>query len=203
MPSCEYDFFDDNDIIVYINKYYLEYINIYNNIYAGAYKADLFRLLYAYDNGGIYFDCKQILFVKESYLFNHDFIFVEDIENNGIYNAFFIINKGNKILYDIIINCINNLGKTLYLDNPLCISGPQLWNKYIRKEECILKNELYEPNTHYEMRNRFLNSYIKEKNNGNILIKNSYYGYYDENNYLLTLHYSNLWKLKKVYFNHF
>ena len=34
----------------------------YNKLNVGAYKADFFRALYVYINGGIYFDCKQILY---------------------------------------------------------------------------------------------------------------------------------------------
>jgi GR25 family glycosyltransferase involved in LPS biosynthesis len=202
IPSCEYVFFDDNDIITYINENYPKCINLYNNIIAGAYKADFFRLLYAYDNGGIYFDCKQILFSKESILFNYENLFTEDVENNGIYNAFFMTEQHNKKLYNIIIQCIDNLMKTGYFESSLSITGPQLWKKYINKNDCNFKNILFTPETYSEIKDRFLYSYIIDKNTNQIMIKNSYYGYYDENNYLLTNHYSNLWNLKQVYHKH-
>jgi len=202
IPSCEYLFFDDNDIINYINTNYPKCINLYNNIIPGAYKADFFRLLYAYDNGGIYFDCKQILFSKESTLFNYDNLFIEDIEKDGIYNAFFMTDQHNENIYNIMIQCINNLIKTTYSESPLSITGPQLWKKYINKNECELKNILFTPETYYDIKDRFLYSHIINKTTNEIMIKNSYYGYYFENNYLSTIHYSNLWNLKQVYHKH-
>ena len=202
IPSCEYLFFDDDDIITYINNKYPKCINLYNNIIAGAYKADTFRLLYAYDNGGIYFDCKQILFSKESILFNYENIFTEDIENDGIYNAFFMIESHNNLIYNILIQCIDNLIKTKYLESSLSITGPQLWKKYINKNDCNFKNILFTPETYYELKDRFIYSYIIDKNTNEMIIKNSYYGYYNENNYLSTTHYSNLWNLKQVYHTH-
>ena len=196
IPSCKYLFFDDNAIYQYINYYYPKCINIYENLIPGAYRADLFRLMYSYDNGGIYFDCKQILFEKESIillndnLFN-DNLFVEDLDNNGIYNAFFIVKQNNNKIYEILLECLENLSKTKYGTNTLSITGPSLWGKYININDTHIKN----------IRNNN-NTFLLCKKLNKIIIKNSYNNYYQINNYINTTHYSIYWNNKNVYHQH-
>jgi len=61
-PSWEYCLYDDDDIEAYILKYYgLEILRVYQKInYSyGAARADLFRYLLMYAEGGIYLDIKS------------------------------------------------------------------------------------------------------------------------------------------------
>ena len=61
-PDWEYTLYDDKDIIDYIRQYYSAYIlYIYNKINPnyGAARADFFRYLLMYREGGVYLDLKS------------------------------------------------------------------------------------------------------------------------------------------------
>ena len=59
-PEYEYRLLDDNDIIDFIKKDFPEYLDGYKRLKYGASKADLWRYLIIYKNGGVYadMDCK-------------------------------------------------------------------------------------------------------------------------------------------------
>lgn len=80
-PDWELRIYDDDDIIQYITKYYPELLAIYkkiNPVY-GAAKADFFRYLLIYNEGGVYLDIKstaskpldEILMTDDRYLLSH------------------------------------------------------------------------------------------------------------------------------------
>lgn len=80
-PGWDYRFYDDKDIQDYIARHFPEILNYYHRIDAryGAAKADLFRYLVIYKEGGIYLDIKstitrlldEVLPVEETYLLSH------------------------------------------------------------------------------------------------------------------------------------
>lgn len=55
-PEYEYRFYDDNDIIDFLENDFPEYLKGYNNLKYGASKADLWRYLIIYKYGGVYAD---------------------------------------------------------------------------------------------------------------------------------------------------
>jgi GR25 family glycosyltransferase involved in LPS biosynthesis len=85
---------------------------------------------------------------------------------------------------------ILNIFSNYYTDNPLGISGPKLFGKFIKKN-IDLENNI-------PSNNNWKLSYITDKNK-KIIIKNSYNGYYEENNYLETEHYSVKWHNRNIY----
>jgi GR25 family glycosyltransferase involved in LPS biosynthesis len=188
LPDISYKFFDNNDIINYIQKLGDNYLNLYNKLDVGAYKADMFRALYLYFDGGLYFDCKMILFSSIRHLFNNNYFFVKDILVDYVYNGLmFNIQKKNFILKSYIINMLTNIFKNSYEIDPLSITGPGLLGKYA-KNNVLLYNSCVNNDTQ--------NSFISEKK---ILVKNTYFNYYNENNYLATNHYHIKWHNKTVY----
>lgn len=62
-PTWEYRLYDDDDIRAYIKKHYPEYVDVYNRINPkyGAARADLFRYLLMYREGGVYLDLKSAM----------------------------------------------------------------------------------------------------------------------------------------------
>lgn len=62
-PDWEHRIYDDDDITNYINTYYPELLSIYNKINPvyGAAKADFFRYILIYNEGGVYLDIKSSL----------------------------------------------------------------------------------------------------------------------------------------------
>ena len=190
IPDIEYIIFDNNDRINYL-KYNNIYSYIYEKLNVGAYKADFFRAIYMYNNGGIYFDCKNILFTHINYLLNKYECYVKDYEK-GICNGFFYCSYKNDIkLKNYINEMIYNIHNSLYLTSSLEITGPLLFEKHINNN-IFLKNNF---------KDDWKNSYFYDLSNNNIIIKISYYGYYQENNYLNTSHYSILYNNKNIYNN--
>lgn len=80
-PDWEYRVYDDDDITNYITRYYPELLNIYNKINPiyGAARADFFRYILIYNEGGVYLDIKSsltkplkdILNIEDRYLLCH------------------------------------------------------------------------------------------------------------------------------------
>lgn len=74
-PDWEYRFYDNNQCSEYIfNNFGQEFLDIYDSINAsyGAAKADFFRYLVLYREGGAYFDIKSACTIPLSELIQHD-----------------------------------------------------------------------------------------------------------------------------------
>lgn len=192
LPYLNYKFFNNNDRIKFIKKNKPKLFNVYNKLNVGAYKADLFRLLYVYLEGGIYFDCKNILYQDLDNYFIHNYFFTKDSIDNYICNGFFYSNKHNDKLKNCLLEMIYNIIQENYTKDPFSITGPGLLGKYIKYEI------LFHYFTHT---NDWKESYIKSKNKNQIVILNSYYNYYNENKYLNNNHYGVFWKNKNVFSN--
>ena len=192
LPDIEYIYFDENDRRKYLENNYI-YSYIYNKLNVYAYKADLFRAIYIYENGGIYLDCKNILYTHIDYLLKKNECYVLDLENR-IYNGFIYCNyKKNYDIKNYILEILYNIHNSLYLNSSLEITGPELFKKYIH-------NQIYLKNTFH---NIWQNSFLININTHKIIIKNSYPSYYEENNYLHTTHYGILYEKRLVYNNIF
>lgn len=196
-PEYTYIYFNDDDCIKFISKYFKKsVINAYNNVIPGAYKADLFRYCYIYINGGCYFDNKMINRMPIRNLLNeNDEIILCDDKTyfyNNIYNAIILSIKNNIIFFNCIYDCTNNIINKWYGTSPWDISGPKLLLTHGKK----YKREL----------ELFVNSFnIKTVHKRKIFIKKTntvfcnvyYYEYYDKyynpNNYVV------LWFKKKIY----
>jgi GR25 family glycosyltransferase involved in LPS biosynthesis len=192
IPHLNYVFYTDNEIDKFILNNFEKIYYIYQKLNPGAYKADFFRILYIYTYGGIYFDCKMILYQNIDNLLLLDMFFVKDITINYVYNAFFFIaNKKNNLIECYIKNILLNIINENYSNNSLGITGPGLMGK-------IILNNLYFYNSMID--DNWKNCVIKLDNDV-IYLKNSYNNYYEENDYLEINHYSVLWNNKKVFLN--
>ena len=62
-----FELFDDNDMDTWVKNNCESYIyDAYNKLYVGAAKADLWRYLILYKNGGIYLDIDSLILVFNS-----------------------------------------------------------------------------------------------------------------------------------------
>lgn len=191
LPDIEYVFFDDQKRREYILQHFPKYIEYYKVLIPGAYRADLFRALYLYKEGGVYIDCKNILYGNINLLETVDEIFCKDIAPGYVCNGFiFVKNQFNITIKRYINNMINNIANRVYGENALCITGPRVLGN-------IVKNNLHLENNAFN--GDWKNSYLTYTSNKNIIIKNSHYNYYDENDYINQSHYSVLWAKKGVY----
>jgi GR25 family glycosyltransferase involved in LPS biosynthesis len=191
VPYIKYKLFDKNDRINFINSNFPKILKYYNMLIPCAYKADLFRVLYLYKYGGIYFDCKNILFSDITFLINKKEIFVNDYNNIYISNGFIIcIDNNNSAIKKYICHIIYNIHNKLKCIDSLTVTGPGLMGKYVNATEylCNLTDGC-----------EWQKSYICYINQ--IIIKNSYFNYYIENNYLNEHHYGVLWTNNNIYNN--
>jgi len=190
VPNLNYRFFDKNSRLDYIKQYHPVIASLYENLRVGAYKADLFRALYIYNNGGLYMDCKNILYQPiDSYLSLSQF-YVKDVTENYICNGlFFCHNSKMPILKSYLSRILTNLFMQSYENNFLSVTGPGLFGQY-NPTPIVLQNR--SPKDWKDSIMTLLESQIP-------IVKVSYSGYYDENNYLEQDHYSVLWNNRQVY----
>jgi hypothetical protein len=204
-PEYEYVYFDNDDVYSYIEDNFSQMVNsAIKNLVPGAYISDLFRYCYMYLNGGVYLDCKKILYIPLCDFINNieaskdeidDDIYVKDTIDNYAYNAIMVVTRKNLVIEKSIKVSVYNILKNNYEKNPLSITGPGIFGNII--DECYNKNYKY----------RYFNKHVKDRPdlsliydlNDNVVIKNTYFGYYDENNYWKKNHYHLLWINKNVY----
>jgi hypothetical protein len=191
LPYLKYQFFDDSDIMQWIKTSYPNLIYVYNKLNVGAYKADIFRALYAYKNGGIYFDCKQILFTSLKFMFSENRLLIKDVQYKYIYNGMFYIQPLDYVFREYLKKSIKNIHISDYTTDCLSITGPGVFTDII---DVIDRKKLVLQNT-----NDIKDIIPCVKKNNIIIIKNHYNGYYEENNYKNTTHYNVMWKKTNVF----
>ena len=119
-PTYQYMFFDDNDIIKFINENYPEMINIIKKFTKVIQVIDLFRLLVIYKFGGFYFDMDFKIEKSLDPLLSETCVFpAEMLKNDSIlqkYNKNY--NIGNyafaaSVNNPVILAIINNIDKAV------------------------------------------------------------------------------------------
>ena len=130
-PGWELKLYDDVDILNYIKFHYPEIVDIYNKINPtyGAAKADFFRYLVVYNEGGVYLDIKSsmskplndILNSEDKYLLCHWQNGPDDFHPNigfhdcianpfGEFQQWHVVaTKGHPFLKAVIENVCNNI----------------------------------------------------------------------------------------------
>ena len=140
-PEYEYRFYTDNDDKKYINTHYPQYLTYYNSLKPGAYKADFFRYLVLFREGGVYLDCKSSTIIPLRAFIKDDIGFVSFKDKPiGTIQISFIASIANHILLGKCIElCVNNIKNKNYGLNALDITGPQIcgraFNILLNKKE--------------------------------------------------------------------
>jgi mannosyltransferase OCH1-like enzyme len=169
-PAFAYKYWTDDDCRTLIKQNFSnDVLKVYDNLYAGAFKADIFRLCVLYLEGGVWADISTLCASPISLLLsdkvnlvtafdgpaqNDDFIGV-------IWQAFIISPKGSPVIKYILDFTINKLlneseYQKLYpwfknkncIHGPLTVSGPFVFaaalNLYIGREA----SDIFEENTY-------------------------------------------------------
>jgi mannosyltransferase OCH1-like enzyme len=141
-PEYNYAFYDDNDCRAYISQHYSpDYLKAYDMVIPGAYKADVFRYLVLYREGGIYMDCKSSTMVplRDFIPRNATFAVFRDRPDGALLNSFMACTPHHPILKIVIDMTIDNILNKRYNENSLDITGPQTlgraFNKFIDRPE--------------------------------------------------------------------
>ncbi len=203
----DYYFYNDNDVNQYIKTHYPEYYTLYQSILPGAYKADLFRYLVLYREGGVYIDCKSSTIVPLRTFIPRKVGFVSflDRPQGSIQISFIASAPGHPILKKCIEIAFNNIRNKSYGTYPLDITGPQVCGRAFN--QLLGKNDM-DPISlgYYESIDALIIGSMKSIKGYELLVDHdlqplvskaccSYYQR-DSND---ANSYTNLWNAKKVY----
>jgi hypothetical protein len=206
-PEFSYKFFNNNDLYQFVKDNYSSIVNdAIQNLRPGAYVADLFRYCYLYLHGGIYTDCKQILYIPMSkYIFGNmsDAIhtngqldlYVKDRPFNYAYNAVMVCDKLSNIQLECIRRSVWNIINNQYGHCALSVTGPNVLGDVIDQQ---INRYIYPYHNTVPKNALAKDSYITDSS-GRIVIKNTYHGYYDEKQYTYNGHYDLMWKTRAIY----
>lgn len=130
-PEYDYVLFDDNECKVFLLEHFGQnYVNAFDALVPGAFKADLFRYCYLYVNGGIYLDIDMVPLVPLSQLVEDKDIFVSVVDRTvtglvGIYQAFVAcVPRHPILLYSLQIAFSNVATRRNGIMDTLSITGP-------------------------------------------------------------------------------
>jgi hypothetical protein len=135
-PSFDYYYSTKRDVIVTLkrlskdDKFYDRIYSAYKKLIPGAYRADLWRLVYLYLYGGMYADIKMF-FVNSidnivPKLDEKDIVLCFDRNGSDIYNAFLYSKPGNKLFRILIKKICKNAEMGYYGNDTLEITGPKM-----------------------------------------------------------------------------
>jgi mannosyltransferase OCH1-like enzyme len=124
----EYYFYNNDDVDRYVRTYYPQYFDLFNKIIPGAYKADLFRYLVLYREGGVYLDCKSSTIVPLREFIPKDVGFVTFLDRpvGTLQISFLASVPFHPVLKRCIEIAFHNIKNKLYGDSPLDITGPKV-----------------------------------------------------------------------------
>jgi len=190
-PDFEYRHFYDIDIREFIINNSNEedkknnILEAFDLINTGQLKADLFKYFFLYKNGGCYFDTKIVIKKSLSKIIkNNDKIILCYDNNNNINNSVIIIEKNNIIMYNILIECVNNILNKNKGNNKYQTTGNELFNKHFKninndykKIFKIADNIYYDNNLIINCfyKNYYINYYNTEKDLEYMWINNKYF----------------------------
>lgn len=193
-PEFRHFLFDDFESREFIKKHFKrDVLNAYDSLIPGAYKADLWRYCILYIFGGVYIDIKYEMVDKKIRFINlidkeH---YVLDQNKIGIYNAFMICKPGNESLFKAINLIVQNVKNNFYGSSYLEPTGPRLLSTIIPVNDALVDMKHIEINGNNNKKVIIFN---------NTIFLKSYVGHTnDREKFAKTLHYSKLWKQKKIY----
>lgn len=146
-PDFKFILFDDNECREYLIKNFpKEYIDTFDKLKPGSYKADLWRLCVLYKEGGIYMDAKITLMETSNLneLIKDEHV-VEDVpayfkDSLGVYNAFMIFKPRNPYVKKCMDKIIENVKNNYYGECPLDVTGPRMMGKiYLQNKDIAPK----------------------------------------------------------------
>jgi len=132
-PNYRYELSDDADMLSFIEKNYSPLVvDCFKSLTIGAAKADFWRYLMLYKNGGVYLDVDSLITGKLDDLLLDDGCAVISRENNfGMFVQWCLVFPPNHPILGICINnCIENI-RGGEIKNVLELTGPIVYSKSI------------------------------------------------------------------------
>ena len=129
----EYKLFDDEDMYQYIvDNFEDEVIEAFDMLRVGAAKADLWRYLILYKDGGVYLDIDSSIFGKLDDLIREDdsAIITRERNPNKFVQWCLMFESNHPILKICINKCLDNIKNKRY-DDILKLTGPDVFSESI------------------------------------------------------------------------
>lgn len=133
-PNYTHQLYDDVDIETFIaNNFDSNILTAYKSLTVGAAKADLWRYLMLYKNGGVYLDVDSVIYGKLDDLIIDDCAIISREKNYGKFVQWCLIYPANHPILKICIDkCIFNItNKTT--NDILELTGPVVYSQSIRE----------------------------------------------------------------------
>lgn len=218
-PEYVQVYFDDDDVLKFVQREFPKAIRAYKALVPGAYKADLFRLLVLYKYGGIYNDIGHRYLVPAHEVITNEDEFVAGVEVNSqgsfahaIYNGILAAYPHHPVIKAMIEQVVEDISYCRYGSDPLDITGPGALGRAMNVffgankgsgaevggEREAIRRGVYTKNGH---KLKFLeHSSGRERLSlmGKDVIRTKFPGYYDKM-YSPGERYKDLWAKKKVY----
>lgn len=189
-PNYDYYFYDDNNILSIIDNFDCSQFlfskddlkRAYTSMNTGAGKADIFRYIIVYLEGGCYFDIDTVcLNALDTFIQNDDELvsgigFRHDLHQWGL-----IYKKEHPFIKKALENSINNINNKIFVDNFINslegLTGPPCLDKSIKEILCLNKDYKFTIGK-YTINNFKFNILNGDYFGGNIKFK--YDGYFDD-----------------------
>jgi mannosyltransferase OCH1-like enzyme len=147
-PGYEYYFFDDDMMREFVkNNSDKEMLDCFDSLNVGAAKADLWRYLILFKNGGVYLDIDSEIYGKLD-----DFIKDEDeaiVSREGHYGKFvqwcLMFAPNHPVLKICLEKCVENI-KQRKTNNIIDLTGPTVFSESINEYSKILNIDLWSTN---------------------------------------------------------
>ena len=133
-PEYEYKFYDDQDIIKFITaEYDQDVLNQYLRLQIGASKADFFRYLVLFKEGGVYLDIDSAIKGKLSnFILDSDSAIISNERNPGLFVQWALIFSPNHPFLKKTIELImENIRYNKYPNDVHKMTGPSVYTEAI------------------------------------------------------------------------
>ena len=160
-PEFEYKFYDDDDILNYIELHFDEHtLQCYKRIVNGSLKADFFRYCVLYREGGVYIDIDIACMVPLEDIFdleNMDVITATDYcriqRSDRIYQGFLGGSKQCPLFWNMIRQICDSMDNDMFKYDLFKLSGPIVFSRLLKQhmnksitektEKCSFLKELH------------------------------------------------------------
>ena len=176
-PSYKYNFYDDDDIDDYLKKNATRReIQAYNKLSIGAEKADFFRYIILYYDGGIYVDLDSAIIKNIDKLIKNKSAIITREENSGLFVQWCLMfSPKHPILKKTIELCVDNINSEKYNNNIHSKTGPMVYSNVIKN---ILNSKKI-----YNIDDKSINNKLKKYKNP--YIKRTYFYKIDYDDYAI------------------
>ena len=128
--DLEIHWFDDADAEAWVREHYPEYLEEYQVLVPGAFKADLWRLLVLYKHGGMYADAGTSPLVPIwPEFYEATLVLCHDAKvksgQGDLWQGVLAATPGHPVIWAMAAHVLNNIRKRFYGWNPLAVTGPK------------------------------------------------------------------------------